>query len=73
MTTISIPISGKQEEFIDSYIKSGQAETKAAVVRIALNKMAEDDAVRVVLQSEQEIREGKILSGDLRKLLKKIK
>ena len=73
MSTISIPISGKQEEFIKSYIEQGNAENKAAVVRKALDRLAEESAIQAVLDSEQEIREGKVLHGDLRKLIKKFR
>ncbi len=71
MTTLSIPVTAEQEAFITAYIKAGNADNKAEVVRKALNHFAEDEAVNVVLQSEQEIRDGKVLYGDLRKYIKK--
>ena len=72
MSTISVPITAQLEIFIDSMIKNGRAANKAAVVRQALVKFAEDEAVEVVLRSEQEMRDGKILRGDLRELMKQI-
>ena len=71
MTTISIPITSEQEKFIRSYIKEGKADNKAQVVRRALAYFAEDEAVRVVLEAEREILEGKGLRGDLKKLMRK--
>ena len=73
MSTLSIPVTAEQEAFIEAYIKAGNADNKAEVVRKALNRFAEDEAVNVVLQAEKELREGKALYGDLRELMKKIK
>lgn len=72
MTKLSVSITAKQEAFINGYIKAGNADNKAQVVRRALNHFAEDEAVNVVLQSERELGEGKALYGDLRDLAKKI-
>jgi len=71
MTTISTPITAEQEKFIRSYIKQGKAENKAQVVRRALTQLAEEEAIRAVLMAEIEIRGGKGLYGDLRKLARK--
>lgn len=72
MSTISVPLPQNLEKFIDDMIRQGQAPNKAEVVRRALDKYAEDQAVEMVLRSEQEAREGKILHGDLDKLLKQM-
>ena len=72
MTTLSIPITSEQERFIDQQVKSGRAANKAHVVRYALQRLAEEEAVHAVLRAEREIDEGKGLRGDLKKLLKKI-
>ncbi|MBU1126540.1 hypothetical protein KJ758_02915 [Patescibacteria group bacterium] len=69
MSTLSVPLSNNLEAFIDEMVKGGIAPNKAEVVRQALNRYAEDQAVEAVLRSEQEAREGKILRGDLNKLL----
>ena len=73
MTTLSIPISSELEEFIKQEIKHGRSPNKAAVVRRALHRLAEEEAVQAVLQSEREVEEGKIFRGDLRLLAKKLK
>jgi Arc/MetJ-type ribon-helix-helix transcriptional regulator len=51
-------------------IDSGFAANKADVVRKALIKLKEDEAVNSVLRAEQEAREGKLLEGDLDELAK---
>ena len=73
MTTLSIPISPELEKFVTGMVEQGHAANKADVVRKALKKLSEDEAVTAVLQAEQEWREGKILRGDLDSLAKKIK
>jgi len=73
MSTLSVPLTPQLQEFIESQVKSGRAANKADVVRKALRLLSEEEAVAAMLESEQEIREGKILRGDLRSLMKKIK
>jgi len=70
MTTLSVPISSELESFIESQIKSGESPNKAAVVRKALMRLAEEEAIRDVLIAQQEVREGKIIKGDLREILR---
>ncbi len=73
MTTLSVPISGDLEKFIERMIQDGRGANKADVVRRAIRQMSEDEAVEAVLRAQREITLGKGLSGDLRKLMKKIK
>ena len=73
MTTLSIPVSGELEKFIERMIEEGKGANKADVVRRALRQMSEDEAVEVVLNAQREISLGKGLKGDLRELMKKIK
>ena len=73
MTTLSIPIPTELEMFIQREIEQKRSPNKAAVVRRALHRLAEEEAVQAVLQSEQEVAEGKILRGDLRVLARRIK
>ena len=72
MTTLSVPVSAKLEEFINQMIGQGRAANKADVVRKALDLLAEEEAIASVLKAERETREGKILRGDLKKLMKKL-
>lgn len=70
MSTLSVPLPAFLEEFIEKMVDSGYAANKADVVRKALIKLREDEAVNSVLQAEQEGREGKNLEGDLDELAK---
>ncbi len=73
MSTLSVPLTNDLTAFVDRMVKSGRAENKAAVVRQALKLLAEEEAVGAVLLAEQELAEGKILRGDLRQLVTKLK
>ena len=66
--TISVPVSSEMEGQIKSLIDQGVAENKAALVRMAIEKYLEDQAVNAVLQAEKE----PTLRGDLDELMKKI-
>lgn len=70
MSTLSVPLTPELELEIEKMVKSGVASNKAAVVRRAIEKLAEDEAVNTVLLAQKEIAEGKGLTGDLRELMK---
>ena len=72
MSTLSVPLTPELELEIIKLVKSGFASNKAAVVRRAIEKLAEDESVNAVLRAQKEIREGKGLTGDLRELMKHI-
>lgn len=72
MSTLSVPLTPALELEINKLVKSGFASNKAAVVRRAIERLAEDEAVNAVLRAEQEVTEGKILRGDIRKILKNL-
>ncbi|MBI2065576.1 MAG: hypothetical protein HYT68_00700 [Candidatus Zambryskibacteria bacterium] len=71
MITISVPITPKQEKFINSLIKSGKVANRAHAVRQAISLMEEEELIERLLKSQQEARDGKVLRGDLRELIKK--
>jgi putative addiction module CopG family antidote len=73
MTTISVPIPENLVDFINQMIATGEAETKAEVIRQALRKYAEEEAFASVLRSRQEIKEGKLLEGNLVDLVKEFR
>ncbi len=73
MTTLSIPIPSYLEEFIQRQIKSGNGANKADVVRKALIKLREEEAINDVLEAMQELKDGKGLKGDLHELAKKFR
>lgn len=73
MSILSVPLSPNLDEFISEQIKKGLASNKAEVVRKALKLLQEEEALYAVLKSEQEVKEGKVLRGNLKILAKKIK
>ncbi|HEY4478802.1 MAG TPA: type II toxin-antitoxin system ParD family antitoxin [Candidatus Paceibacterota bacterium] len=69
MTTLSVPVPSHLEEFINKQVRLGKASNKAAVIRRALQLLAEEEAVEAVLKAETE----PTLRGNLRALAKKLK
>lgn len=69
MTTISVPLRKDNEEKLDELVRSGVGSSRAAVMRKALERLAEDEAVEAVLRAEKE----PVLRGDLRELMKKFR
>ena len=69
MATISVPLTREGAVQLDGLVRGGVAPNRAAVMRKALERLAEDEAVEAVLRAEREVGEGKILRGDLRKIL----
>ncbi|MEA2112393.1 MAG: hypothetical protein U9P50_00255 [Patescibacteria group bacterium] len=72
MTTLSVPLTPKLENIVNSFVKEGYAPNKAEVMRKALIRLSEEEAIKDLLEAEQEVRDGKILRGDLDELTKKI-
>lgn len=68
MTTISVPLNPKAEKDLNELVEITGAN-RVAVIRKAIELYREDEAVNAVLRAEQEIKEGKILRGDLKSLL----
>ena len=68
MSTISVPLSKEHEERLDKLVKHGVGSSRAAVMRKALEKLSEDEAVEAVLRAERE----PTLRGNLDDLLKRI-
>jgi Arc/MetJ-type ribon-helix-helix transcriptional regulator len=68
MATISVPLSPELQERLDFLVAGGAGSNRADVMRRALEKYAEDEAVNAVLKAQRE----PTLRGDLRKLLKEI-
>ena len=73
MTTISVPLPANLEKAVNDLVASGYGSNKADVIRRAITRLSEEEAVQTVLRAEQEIALGLGLKGDLRSLAKKIK
>lgn len=69
MSTISVPLSPHLEEELNKLVASGYGSNKADVVRRAITKISEEEAVATVLRAQKE----ESLYGDLRELAKKFK
>lgn len=54
-------------------IGMGNYTNKAEVVRKAIAKSQEDEAIEAVLRSERNVAEGKVFFGDLDEIAKKLK
>ncbi|MCX6819966.1 MAG: hypothetical protein NT019_01620 [Candidatus Adlerbacteria bacterium] len=68
MSTISVPLKKDQEETLDTLVRNGVGENRAAVMRKGLEQLAQTEAVEAVLLAQRE----PTLKGDLRSLMKKL-
>ena len=71
MSTISVPLTPKLIHHLDELVEKTGA-SRAGVMRKALERFAEEEAINAVLLAERDVREGKILRGDLHEILMKI-
>ncbi|MBU4480462.1 hypothetical protein KKG48_03420 [Patescibacteria group bacterium] len=72
MTTLSVPLPEDLTKFVDDMVRNNKAENKASVVRRALYRLSEEEAINDLMEAHREVDEGKILSGDLDELVKNI-
>ncbi len=68
MATISVPLSSKEQERLDSLVARA-GSSRADIMRRALETYDEEQAILDVVISMQEIKEGKVLRGDLKRIL----
>jgi len=68
MSTLSVPLSAREEEAIQNLIKWGIVSNKAEAARKGIKKLEEEAAVAMILQAEKE----PTLKGDLDELAEKI-
>ena len=69
MATISVPLNKDHEGALDSLVKSGVGSSRADVMRKALKRLSEEEAVIAVLRASNE----PSLSGNLKTLARKLK
>ena len=72
MSILSVPLTPKLEDMINKMIEDGVASNKAELARMAIEKLAEERAIADVLEAQRELKEGKLLTGDLDELAKKL-
>lgn len=71
MSTISVPLSPELEEKLDNLVAE-RGSNRAEIMRYALKRLAEEEAVEAVLRAERELTEGKGLKGDLKELARQL-
>ena len=69
MTTVSAPLNKEAEARLDELVANAVAPNRAAVMRKALDNLAEDEAIGAVLRAQREVSAGKVLRGDAREIL----
>ena len=73
MTTLSVPVTPKHQKFIASLVASGKAANMAHAVRQALDFYLEEKLFADILESEMDIKAGRVFKGDLKQIIKKFK
>jgi len=71
MTTITVPINEELARRIEEELAQGESESKAHLVRRALERLLEDRAFLRIEEARRDIAEGRVYQGDLKKMLKK--
>lgn len=69
---LSVPLTPELSKMVDKLVKDGVATNKADLARKAIERLAEEHAIQVVLDAEKELADGKLLKGDLDDLAKKL-
>jgi len=72
MSMLSVPLTPELEKTINRLVEDGVATNKADLARKAIEHFAEQQAIQDVLDAQRELGEGKLLSGDLDELSKKL-
>ncbi len=70
MTTVSIPLNNELNSYIDEQVRIGNASSKADLIRRAIIRYKQDEFIKSIKEAQQEIKDGKGLSGDLDELAK---
>jgi Arc/MetJ-type ribon-helix-helix transcriptional regulator len=69
MSVLSVPLTPRLEKAIENIIQMGVASNKADAARKAIFQLEEEAAIAEVLKAQQEVKEGKVLYGNLRDLI----
>ncbi len=68
MTTITVPIDEELNQFIKEMIQEHKAETKAGLVRMALQRLREEELFKEVFLAQKSAITEWTLKGDLDEL-----
>ncbi len=72
MSNLSISLTPELEAFIDAEIASGEFESKGQLVKKALRTFEDDLVMERLMKASREAKEGKVVRGNIRELVKKI-
>ena len=68
MTTISIPLNSRLNDFINEQVRIGNASSKAELIRRIIIKYKEEVFIKSLQEAEEDIRMGRVFTGNLDKL-----
>jgi Arc/MetJ-type ribon-helix-helix transcriptional regulator len=68
MTTISIPINDSLNDFIDEQVRLGNSSSKADLIRRAIIRYKEEIFIQSIMEAREDVRKGRVFTGDLDKL-----
>lgn len=68
MTTVSIPLTNELNEYVEEQVRLGNAASKAELIRRALVRFKEEEFIATIRRAQQEVRQGKALTGNLDEL-----
>ena len=75
MSTISVPLDKDAMHYLEHLEKNNPEMSRAGIVRKAIRRMSEEEAVEAVFQAQREIADGKVIREDavpyLRRRMKK--
>ena len=64
MATISVPLDKNAMRDLERLQASNPEMSKSAIVRKAIRRMSEEEAIRAVLEAQREVVEGRIIRED---------
>ena len=73
MSIFSISLTNELAKFVEDEVASGEYESKGQLIKKALKRYQDEVVVERLLKASREVEEGKILRGDLKSVLKKVK
>ncbi|MCB9806066.1 hypothetical protein H6775_02810 [Candidatus Nomurabacteria bacterium] len=73
MSVATVPLNKETESALENMVKNGVGSSKADVIRKAIKKLAEEQAILDVLEADRDVQKGLAFQGDLKELSKKIK
>lgn len=71
MANISAPLDSSLFEYVAQSVRIGAYASKAELIRVAVTKLREEDAMRTLSASMLDSREGRVYRGDLKALVEK--